>query len=293
MILSMTGFGKSVIEANNKRVTIEIRSVNGKQSDISLRVPAALRPLEMEMRKRINQSLLRGKIDVFLTLEDLSNLPKTQVDTQLVGQYWEILKSISAETGIPMPEDPMRTLLSMPNVYVSNNTEEAEEATYEAITMEALDNAIKAHISFREQEGLALAQGFRNNIEKIRNLLSEVEPYEKERIDNVRARLEEGLQKYIETDYDKNRLEQELIYYIEKLDINEEKSRLANHLDYFIKTMDSNEEGEGRKLGFIAQEIGREINTLGSKSNHAELQKIVVKMKDELEQIKEQVLNVL
>ncbi|MDO4695278.1 YicC/YloC family endoribonuclease [Porphyromonas sp.] len=292
MILSMTGFGKAVVEAENKRVTIEIRSVNGKQSDISMKVQASLRSLEMEMRKRVNQALLRGKIDVFITLEDLSNLPKTQVDAQLMNQYWKELQRISSETGIPMPQDPMRTLLSMPNIYISNNNN-GEEETYESITMEALEKAIAAHISFRTQEGEALAKGFQNNIEKIRGLLAEVEPYEKERIDNVRAKLEEGLQKYIETDYDKNRLEQELIYYIEKLDINEEKSRLSNHLNYFIKTMESDEEGVGRKLGFIAQEIGREINTLGSKSNHSELQKIVVKMKDELEQIKEQVLNVL
>lgn len=292
MIRSMTGFGKSVVEADNKRVTIEIRSVNSKQADISLRVPAPLRALEMEMRKRINQHLLRGKIDVYLNIEDLSNLPKTQIDHQLIAQYWENLKILSQEVGIPLSDDPMRTLLSMPNVYISNNADE-DDTTYETITLNALDQAIQAHISFREQEGSALAEGFRQNIHNIRTLLQEVEPYEKERIANVRTRLEEGLQKYIETDYDRNRLEQELIFYIEKLDINEEKSRLSNHLDYFLQTMDSPADGEGRKLGFIAQEIGREINTLGSKSNHAELQKIVVKMKDELEQIKEQVLNVL
>ncbi len=288
----MTGFGKAVVETPGKRITVEIRSVNSKQSDISVKLPTALRPIEMEVRKRLNQTLLRGKIDTYILLEDLSNTPKTKIDGTLMAQYHAELRRIAEKTGIPMPQDPMRTLLTMPNIYVSND-DTTEESSSDEDTLTAVDRAIDALVAFRCQEGEALAEGFRQNIGRIRTLLSEVEPYEKERIDNVRSRLEEGLQKYIETDYDRNRLEQELIYYIEKLDINEEKSRLLNHLDYFVATMEHTEPGEGRKLGFIAQEIGREINTLGSKSNHAEMQKIVVKMKDELEQIKEQVLNIL
>ncbi len=288
----MTGFGKAVAETSGKRITVEIRSVNSKQSDISVKLPTALRPIEMEVRKRLNQTLLRGKIDTYILLEDLSNTPKTKIDGTLMAQYHVELRRIAEETGIPMPQDPMRTLLTMPNIYVSND-DTTEESSPDEDTLTAVDRAIDALVAFRRQEGEALAEGFRKNIGRIRTLLSEVEPYEKERIDNIRSRLEEGLQKYIETDYDRNRLEQELIYYIEKLDINEEKSRLLNHLDYFVTTMEHTEPGEGRKLGFIAQEIGREINTLGSKSNHAEMQKIVVKMKDELEQIKEQVLNIL
>lgn len=290
MIQSMTGFGKGSVENEVRRISVEIRSINSKQADISVRLPVELRGIEMEVRKRLSTSLLRGKIDLFVTIEELTSKPKAHIDQELLKLYWDELNRISQETSIPLPSDPMRTLLAMPNIYT---IKKEEEQGYDEITLNVVDEAINALIAFREQEGQALAAVFQKNINTISRLLEEIEPYEKERIENVRTKLNEGLQKYIETDYDRNRLEQELIYYIEKLDVNEEKNRLTNHLSYFIKTMNESSDGEGRKLGFIAQEIGREINTLGSKSNHAEMQKIVVRMKDELEQIKEQVLNVL
>ena len=212
-----------------------------------------------------------------------------------MGQkYWQLLKEFSEETTIPLPTDPMRMVLNMPGVMnTESSTSEKETEDLENITMQAVEEACDKLNEFRLQEGKSLYDGFMKNAKTIAELLDSVDPYEAERITEIRQRIEEGLSKYVDIEYDRSRLEQEMIYYIEKLDVNEEKNRLRNHIKYFIETLDHEEVGQGRKLGFIAQEMGREINTLGSKSNHATLQKIVVKMKDELEQIKEQVLNVL
>lgn len=295
MIHSMTGFGKAEVTYGFRKITVEVRSVNSKQADVSLRIPGDLRYLEMDIRKEVTDTLLRGKIDVYIGIEGTSSEPRVQFNARLAQNYWEQLSKLSENTGIPMLQDPMRTILSLQGVIVpadSSDGESEEDALKHAV-MTVLHEALSSHQSFRDQEGRALYDVFVDNIQAISLLLEQTAPYEEERITAVRTRLDEGLKKYIEADYDRNRLEQEMIYYIEKLDINEEKNRLRNHLNYFRETMDKGEVGQGRTLGFIAQEIGREVNTLGSKSNHAELQKIVVKMKDHLEQIKEQVLNVL
>ncbi|MDN4754588.1 YicC/YloC family endoribonuclease [Porphyromonadaceae bacterium W3.11] len=294
MIHSMTGFGKAEAKSRNKKITVELRSVNSKQADINLRFPSDIRHLEMPVRKLITEELQRGKIDVFINLEQLNEEPNINLNADLAKKYWDKFQEFSNVSGVPLPKDPMRTILSLPGVMqydVEENPEQAKEL--ESITLNAIKEACQQLNEFRNQEGESLYQGFVKNITSIQELLATVDPYEKERITEIRERLEDGLKKYIDIDYDHSRLEQEMIYYIEKLDVNEEKNRLSNHLEYFLNTLEQDEVGQGRKLGFIAQEIGREINTLGSKSNHATLQKIVVKMKDELEQIKEQVLNVL
>jgi uncharacterized protein (TIGR00255 family) len=205
--------------------------------------------------------------------------------------YMEQMSSAAALLGIALPDNPFEVLLRMPEVIARKEVYEASEEEWN-IVLDCLRKAIDELLEFRRQEGLALARKFQEKITNISNLLASVEPYEKERVEKIRSRIKDTLEKSLGVDYDKNRFEQELIYFIEKIDINEEKQRLANHLEYFISTM-NDERGQGKKLGFIAQEMGREINTLGSKSNQAEMQNIVVKMKDELEQIKEQVLNVM
>lgn len=294
MIHSMTGFGKAEVKFGNKKITIEIRSINSKQADISIRFPNDIRHLEISLRKLITEELQRGKIDVFVNLEQLTEEPDVILNSELAKKYWEELRHLSSESGVPLPLDPMRTVLSLPGV-MRHNTEHSseEEKILEEMTRNAVLSACRQLKEFRAQEGASLSEGFIKNISAIEDLLSSVEPYEQERLKEIRERIEEGLKKYADINYDRSRFEQEMIYYIEKLDVNEEKNRLRNHLDYFRTTLEQEEVGQERKLGFIAQEMGREINTLGSKSNHAVLQKIVVKMKDELEQIKEQVLNVL
>lgn len=294
MIHSMTGFGKAETSTPTKKITVEIRSVNSKQADLSLRFPSEIRHLEMPVRKLVMEMLQRGKIDLFITYEQLHTEPTISLNSELAGKYWELLQKFSKETSIPLPPDPMRMIMNLPGVMESDSKSQVEEDyALENITLGAVKEACERLNEFRLQEGRALYDGFSKNIQEIGSLLESVTPYEEERIQEIRQRIEEGLSKYVDVDYDRSRLEQEMIYYIEKLDVNEEKNRLRNHLHYFIETMNHEEVGQGRKLGFISQEIGREINTLGSKSNHATLQKIVVKMKDELEQIKEQILNVL
>lgn len=290
----MTGFGKAETSTPTKKITVEIRSVNSKQADLSLRFPSEIRHLEMPVRKLVMEMLQRGKIDLFITYEQLHTEPTISLNSELAGKYWELLQKFSKETSIPLPPDPMRMIMNLPCVMESDSKSQVEEDdALENITLGAVKEACERLNEFRLQEGRALYDGFSKNIQEIGSLLESVTPYEEERIQEIRQRIEEGLSKYVDVDYDRSRLEQEMIYYIEKLDVNEEKNRLRNHLHYFIETMNHEEVGQGRKLGFISQEIGREINTLGSKSNHATLQKIVVKMKDELEQIKEQILNVL
>ena len=292
MIQSMTGYGKATAELPDKKINIEIKSLNSKSMDISTRIAPIYREKEMEMRNEITKALERGKVDFCLWIEkDDASQIATPINKELIELYYKQIKDIVATTGIPEPNDWFATLLRMPDVMAKNETQELSEEEWQTVHA-AISKAIDQLIDFRKQEGQALEKKFREKIDNITRLLQEVESYEKERVGKIKERITDALEKTIAVDYDKNRLEQELIYYIEKLDVNEEKQRLANHLKYFVHTME-NGSGQGKKLGFIAQEMGREINTLGSKSNHAEMQKIVVQMKDELEQIKEQVLNVM
>lgn len=292
MIQSMTGYGKATAELSDKKINVEIKSLNSKAMDLSTRIAPLYREKEIEIRNEIAKALERGKVDFSLWIDkkDACELV-TPINQDVVVAYYERIRTISETTGIPAPEDWFSTLLRMPDVMTKNDIQELSEEEWKAVHATVLQ-AIQSLVDFRIQEGAALEKKFREKIFNIAKLLTSVDPYEKERVEKIKERITDALEKTISVDYDKNRLEQELIYYIEKLDINEEKQRLSNHLKYFINTMEDGS-GQGKKLGFIAQEMGREINTLGSKSNHAEMQKIVVQMKDELEQIKEQVLNVM
>ena len=292
MIQSMTGYGKATAELSDKKINVEIKSLNSKAMDLSTRIAPLYREKEIEIRNEIAKALERGKVDFSLWIDkkDACELI-TPINQDVVVAYYERIRTISETTGIPAPEDWFSTLLRMPEVMTKNDIQELSEEEWKAVHATVLQ-AIQNLVDFRIQEGAALEKKFREKISNIAKLLTSVDPYEKERVEKIKERITDALEKTISVDYDKNRLEQELIYYIEKLDINEEKQRLSNHLKYFINTMEDGS-GQGKKLGFIAQEMGREINTLGSKSNHAEMQKIVVQMKDELEQIKEQVLNVM
>ena len=292
MIQSMTGYGKATAELSDKKINVEIKSLNSKAMDLSTRIAPLYREKEIEIRNEIAKALERGKVDFSLWIDkkDACELI-TPINQDVVVAYYERIRTISETTGIPAPEDWFSTLLRMPDVMTKNDIQELSEEEWKAVHATVLQ-AIQNLVDFRIQEGAALEKKFREKISNIAKLLTSVDPYEKERVEKIKERITDALEKTISVDYDKNRLEQELIYYIEKLDVNEEKQRLGNHLKYFISTMESGN-GQGKKLGFIAQEMGREINTLGSKSNHAEMQKIVVQMKDELEQIKEQVLNVM
>ena len=292
MIQSMTGYGKATAELSDKKINVEIKSLNSKAMDLSTRIAPLYREKEIEIRNEIAKALERGKVDFSLWIDkkDACELI-TPINQDVAVAYYERIRTISETTGIPAPEDWFSTLLRMPDVMTKNDIQELSEEEWKAVHATVLQ-AIQNLVEFRIQEGAALEKKFREKISNIAKLLTSVDPYEKERVEKIKERITDALEKTISVDYDKNRLEQELIYYIEKLDINEEKQRLSNHLKYFINTMEDGS-GQGKKLGFIAQEMGREINTLGSKSNHAEMQKIVVQMKDELEQIKEQVLNVM
>ncbi len=290
MILSMTGYGKATAIFEGKKIVAELRSLNSKALDLTARVTNCYREREMEMRAKIQQCLVRGKVDFALWIERDADQDATPINGALVRHYYDQINRIAYEQDISL-EMSWGTLLRMPDVMSRAEQTEVSDAEWVAVGA-TVDGAIAALTAFRQQEGAALERTFNGNIDRIEQLMRDIEPYEKSRVERVRQRLEENLSK-LSVDYDANRLEQELIYYIEKLDINEEKQRLSNHLDYFRQTMAESDGGQGKKLGFIAQEIGREINTTGSKSNQAEMQNIVVMMKDELEQIKEQVLNVL
>ena len=292
MIQSMTGYGKSVITFKEKKINVEIKSLNSKSLDLSTRIAPSYREKEMEIRQLIAKTMERGKIDFSIWIEKDASIDAAPINTAVVEKYYRQIKEISASTGIPEPTDWFYTLLRMPDVTTKNETEELTDEEWQAATT-AIQNALNHLLAFRKQEGEALQKKFTEKIDNIANLLIRIEPYEKSRVEKIRQNIVKGLESIPEVDYDKNRLEQELIYYIEKLDISEEKQRLTNHLKYFRETMNEEGHGVGKKLGFIAQEMGREINTTGSKSNQAEMQNIVVMMKDELEQIKEQVLNVL
>ena len=291
MIQSMTGYGKAVVAYKDKKIHVEVKSLNSKQLDLNTRIAALYREKEMEMRQMVAEALIRGKVDMSVWIEKDMAVDPTPINAALVENYYQQIKSISEKTGIPVPEDWFYTLLRMPDVLTKTDTEELEEEEWQTVKG-AVSEALKNLVDFRTQEGAALQKKFTEKIDNIAILLAEIEPYEKQRVEKIRQRITDGLASIPDVEYDKNRLEQEMIYYIEKLDISEEKQRLTNHLKYFRDTMNE-PAGQGKKLGFIAQEMGREINTTGSKSNQAEMQNIVVKMKDELEQIKEQVLNAL
>ena len=290
MLQSMTGFGKVTVELPSKKVTIEIKALNSKQLDLSTRIPSIYRENEMEVRNLLLQQLERGKVDFSIFIENIGKEGPTQINAAAIENYYLQIKAIAEQLHLPEPTDWFQSLLRLPDA-IHTEQPEADETEWETVKA-AIEEAIQHLRDFRIQEGAMLQKLFEQKITNIARLLKEVEVYEPERVAKIKARILDNLQKVAEQDYDKNRFEQEMIYYIEKLDINEEKTRLDNHLKYFLSTME-NGHGQGKKLGFIAQEMGREINTLGSKSNHAEMQKIVVQMKDELEQIKEQVLNVL
>ena len=291
MILSMTGYGKSVVVYNGKKINVEIKSLNSKALDLSTRIAPLYREKEMEIRQAIQTKVIRGKVDFSIWIEKDATTDATTINTALAKNYCEQIKNVAAECQIPLPGDWFLSLLRMPDVMSKVEIETLADEEW-TVARKAIDEAIDALVAFRQQEGAALQKKFGEKIDNIEALLKSIEPYEKARVEKIRTRIIDGLSSIPEVEYDKNRLEQELIYYIEKLDISEEKQRLANHLNYFRETM-AEGHGQGKKLGFIAQEMGREINTTGSKSNNAEMQNIVVKMKDELEQIKEQVLNAL
>ena len=291
MIQSMTGYGRSVVVFDEKKINVEIKSLNSKQLDLNTRVAPLYREKEMEIRQMIAAVLVRGKVDFSLWIEKEAGVDATPINAALVENYYRQIKAISEATGIPEPSDWYYTILRMPDVTTKTDVEVLSDEEW-AVARQAIEEAINNLVAFRKQEGAALQKKFEEKIDNIARLLESIEPFEKSRVEKIRARIVEGLKSIPEVEYDKNRMEQELIYYIEKLDISEEKQRLANHLRYFRETMEESD-CQGKKLGFIAQEMGREINTTGSKSNQAEMQNIVVMMKDELEQIKEQVLNAL
>ena len=291
MILSMTGYGKAVATYGTKKIYAEVKSLNSKAIDLSTRITPLYREKEMEIRTLITQQLERGKIDFSLWIEEESASIATPINKALVESYYKQIKGISEATGIPEPTDWYATLLRMPDVLSRTEVKELTDEEW-SVARGVVVEAVEKLMDFRHQEGAALETKFCEKLDNIAALLASIEPYEQERTEKIRERILDSLQKSFGVEYDKNRFEQELIFYIEKLDINEEKQRLTNHLSYFRQTMREGH-GQGKKLGFIAQEMGREINTTGSKSNHAEMQIIVVRMKDELEKIKEQVLNVM
>ena len=292
MILSMTGYGKASAGFQGKKITAEVKSLNSKALDLQTRVAPVYREKEMEVRAMITQALERGKVEFSLCVEQQDGAETCPVNADMLCSYYRQMKEISARCGVPEPADWWQTLLRMPDVL--SHSEAMQELSEEewAVARGVVQQAVDRLMDFRRQEGEALQKKFEEKLASISALLASIEPYEKQRVEKIRQRITEGLAAIPDVQYDKNRLEQEMIYYIEKLDISEEKQRLANHLRYFHETMEGGH-GQGKKLGFIAQEMGREINTTGSKSNLAEMQNIVVRMKDELEQIKEQVLNVM
>ncbi|HOV84402.1 MAG TPA: YicC family protein [Paludibacteraceae bacterium] len=291
MLQSMTGFGKATCEYNNKKIVIEVKSLNSKQLDVSIKIPNLYREKELEIRNEISRKLERGKIDFSLFIENIGKETATQFNQAIIEGYYQQINNLSEYLGINPPNNWFDLFLRLPDS-LKTDISELDEEEWQTVK-KAMQQAFDELVAFRVQEGKAIENVFYNKINNIQQLLSEIASYETERIEKIKAKLKEGLESISDKiDYDKNRMEQELIYYIEKLDINEEKARLQNHLNYFIQVLEE-EQAQGKKLGFIAQEIGREINTLGAKANHSEIQKIVVKMKDELEQIKEQIMNVL
>ena len=300
MIFSMTGYGKAEKQvANNKKLIVEVRSLNSKSLDLNVRIAPQLRSKELEIRTLIGQRLERGKIDLSIYYQDAAQGEEaasyTPINREAFAYYYKELTTLQQELGWANNQDIVSAILRMPDVTKTQETNEISDDEW-AVVLQTIDEAIDAFNAFRKQEGASLYQMFCEKLDAIATLLTEVEPYEQSRVEKIKARIEANLEQLsaaTQQAVDHNRLEQEMIFYLEKLDITEEKVRLTNHLKYFRETMNSEGAGVGKKLGFIAQEMGREINTLGSKSNQSEMQIIVVKMKDILEQIKEQVLNVL
>ncbi|OFX61412.1 MAG: YicC family protein [Bacteroidetes bacterium GWB2_41_8] len=291
MIRSMTGFGKTEFEVGTKKITLEIKSLNSKQLDINTRVPSMYREKDLEIRRLISEMLTRGKVDFAIYLDNLGTESTSRINSAIIKDYYSQLKSVHQELGLEINESIMQSIMRLPETVkmVYDELDETEWLTVRENLIKTLDELNR----FRDQEGQALKTDIVANIANILDLLKQVEPFENQRMVNVKTKIMDSLEALqLNGNLDKNRFEQELIYYMEKLDINEEKVRLTNHCSYFTETMDESEPS-GRKLGFIAQEIGREINTLGSKANESNLQRIVVQMKDNLEKIKEQVLNVL
>lgn len=294
MVLSMTGVGKSIVRHNNKTIIIFVKTLNSKQIDISTRIPALYREKELELRTMVSEKLIRGKVELSISIDEANTSLSgvQQINIEALRYYKEQLDNLNRELGLELGSTEQ--LLKLPGVFVNAESSIQELGDEEwAVVRQGLEEALEAVSAFRRQEGCMLEDVLRQSIKNIRSLLSKVDIPEQERIQQIRQKIEEGLKKLSIDGYDRGRLEQEMIYYIEKLDINEEKNRLRNHLDYFEAELDLSEGIQGKTLGFVAQEIGREINTLGSKSNNADMQQIVVKMKDELEQIKEQTLNIL
>jgi uncharacterized protein (TIGR00255 family) len=273
-----------------KKINVEIKSLNSKQLDLTTRIAPLYREKEMEIRQLIAERVIRGKVEFCIWIEKDAATEAASVNTALMDYYYRQLKGFADDHQLGAT-DWVTTLVRMPDVLTKTEVEELTDDEWQVVR-QGVQEAVQHLVDFRTQEGAALEQKFNEKIDNIEQLLLSIEPYEKSRVEKIRSRIIDGLKQIPEAEYDKNRLEQELIYYIEKLDISEEKQRLTNHLKYFRETL-ADQPGQGKKLGFIAQEMGREINTTGSKSNQAEMQNIVVKMKDELEQIKEQVLNAL
>lgn len=292
MILSMTGFGKAVAQLPDKKITVEIKTLNSRQLDMSTRIPQIFREKDLELRHLAARRLERGKVDMTVYMETITADASVSLNIPVMKAYKAQIEQMGEQLGLPLPDDWYTLLMRFPDSMHSETPSSVDESDCEALT-DVVERALDEVMAFREREGAKLADFFALRINRIRELLAEVPRWETERVAKIRARIEDGLAKISPVDYDKSRLEQEMIFYIEKLDINEEKQRLAQHLNYFMETLEAPVPGQGKKLGFISQEMGREINTLGSKSNHAEMQKLVVMMKDELEQIKEQVLNVM
>lgn len=290
MLQSMTGFGKASGTFSNKKITVEIKSLNSKNLDLFVRMPTIYRQNEIELRKLLGKRLDRGKVECNINVELIGDTTSQKLNQKLIGSYYQQLSSIADQLNLPK-ENLLATLVKMPDVFATESEElDAEEWNF---IVSILDQAITEHIAFRTAEGQLLADEFSLRIANIQQAFDEVPQYEKVRVDGIKSRIENNLEEFVGiSKIDKNRFEQELIYYLEKFDISEEKHRLGNHLTYFIETLNK-PVSQGKKLGFISQEIGREINTLGSKSYHAEMQKLVVGMKDELEKIKEQILNTL
>ena len=292
MIKSMTGFGKTTVEVNNKKIIIEIKSLNSKQFDMNLRMPPLYREKEMEVRALVKEQLDRGKIDMIIYFDNAETGKNGSINRPVVIEYFHQLVEIAGQLGIePDKNGLLQTVMRFPDT-LQVKTEELEEEEWQALC-DGINQALTAINNFRLQEGQALAKDIRHRVLLIQELASQVPPFEQQRIVSIRQRLQEKINEWTNiTNIDQNRLEQEIVYYLEKLDITEEKVRLANHCKYFLETIEK-EEAPGRKIGFIAQEMGREINTLGSKANDHDIQKLVVLMKDELEKIKEQSLNIL
>ena len=288
---SMTGFGKSESVNDLRKIIIEIRTLNSKQADLNIKTPNAYKEREPEIRNELMTQLQRGKIEMSITIEDAIDDQMTQFNEAVIKSYYRQLVKIAALNGIPLPSDILNSIVRMPDV-MKLVRREPDEHEWQ-ILLEGIRQAMQQVNSFREQEGLALKEDILNRIKLIESNIVEIEKFESQRIEAVKNRLRQSLIEYVgENAIDHNRFEQELIYYLEKMDINEEKVRLRNHCSYFVETMNDGD-GVGKKLGFIAQEMGREINTIGSKANNADMQQVVIQMKDELEKIKEQILNVL